>query len=115
MTSTSTDSASTERVSFWDTFNSMTGYEEMAVEKAFGATPGELTKKSFSGNWSLDGMRAMVFVIASRAGDPDPYATAMSLTRTQLADRFLSDEEDADDAIPDEPDTELGKDDSPDA
>lgn len=101
-----------ERISFWDTFNSLTGYEEEAVEAAFGAEAGDLTKKTFNGGLSLVALRAMVFVVARRAEVPDPYAEAMGLTRTQLNERFLSELEDADDAIPEEPDTELGKGDS---
>lgn len=99
-----------ERVSFWDTFNSVTGHEELAIEKAFGAEVGDLTQKTFSGSMSLVALRAMVFVLEQRKGNASAFDAAMSLTRAELAERFLSDEEEAEDAIPDEPDTELGKD-----
>lgn len=108
-----TKNSEPEKVSFWDTFNSMTGYEEEAVEKAFGVEPGELVQKTFNGTLSFAGMRAMAFILALRAGDADPKATVMAKTRVELNDQFLSDLEDAEDAMPEEPDTELGKADSP--
>lgn len=104
-----------ERVSFWDTFNSLTGYEEDAIESAFHADLTELTKKTFNGGFSMVGLRAMVFVLGTRSGlDADKALDeAQKLSRTALSDRFLSDQEDADDAMPEEPDTDLGKPDSP--
>lgn len=98
-----------ERISFWDTFNSLTGHEENAIEKAFGSDVSELTMKTFSNSISLAGLRAMAFIVEKRKGTPKPYEVVMNMTRKDLADRFKSEEEDADDAVPEDPDTDQGK------
>jgi hypothetical protein len=64
-------------------FESMTGYDEIAIGKAFGATPTEL-------QGTLLG-RAMVFIALRRAGsnDVDALDGAMKVTVKELADYFV--------------------------
>lgn len=74
---------------------SLTGYEELAVEKQFGDELGDLSP--------LKLMRALAFVLQKRAGknDVDAKKAAMAMTQAQVTDAF-SDEDD------DEGDDDLG-------
>lgn len=89
-----------------DVLNSCTGFEELAVEQRFGADPYTLL-----GTNVVKCMRAAAFVVHKRTGknDRDAYKAAMDLTSKDLDDFFPDDE---DEPMPEEPVTDLGKDDS---
>ena len=88
---------------FFDTLN---GFDEIAIRKAFGATVEQL-----SGSDRLQFARALVFVAKRREGatDKEAHDAAQALTMGELGDYFTDDEE----VTPDEPTTEPGKDDRP--
>lgn len=99
-----------KQLSYVDTINSLTGYEEDAIEEHFGAPPAVLMMQP-----SLSKIkRALIFTDRVRQGDKVGPALryAKSLTLLEVVDAFLDDDEDAEDFNPDEPDTEQGKDDS---
>lgn len=105
-----------EKISFWDLFNSVMVYDdEVAIKEAFGGEVGDLVKKTFAEESSFDigALRAMALVHFRHSGDADPVATVRGMTRNDFSELFMDADEDAGtDAIPDEPDTELGKGDS---
>ena len=80
---------------------SLTGFDEIAIEKSFGAALDEL-KPTMAG-------RALVFVVERRAGKDDGAAknAAMSMPIGEVNAYFA---EEPDDVIPDEPDSDSGKD-----
>lgn len=88
-------------------FDSLTGYDEIAIGKAFGDLE-SLREKPFTF------LRALVFVDLKRQGNRDPEAkqAALELTIGALGEYFADDEPEVD---PDDPDSESGKDDSPSA
>ena len=106
--STSTD----EKLSLSELVDSLTGHEENAIEERFGAMPADLIVRSLS---KLK--RSLIFVAQQRKGDaPEAaYQHAMNMRLVDVVNLFQSDEEDADDAMPTDPDTDQGKDDSPSA
>lgn len=79
---------------------SLTGFDELAIEKSFGKSLDEL-KPTMVG-------RALVFVVERRAGKTDPEAksAAMEMPMGQVNSYFL---DEPDDVLPDEPDSEAGK------
>lgn len=81
---------------------SLTGFDEIAVEKHFGADVSALRTRPFSF------IRALVFVHQRREGltDPDARTAALSLTIGDLNGYFAEGPEEID---PEEPDTEPGK------
>lgn len=87
---------------------SLTGFEEIAVAKAFGEDPMALKERPSTL------LRALVFVDHKRQGKRDPEAkqAALELTIGDLGNYFADEEPDLD---PDDPDTDEGKDDSPSA
>lgn len=93
-----------------DAFNSLTGFDEIAIEKRFGLSD-YTTIESQSGKW----MRAMVFVLKRREGlnDLDAYNAAMSMSLGELNDQFATDDETDRDFDPENPTSDLGKDASP--
>lgn len=84
-------------------FESFTGFDEIAVAKAFDADVTALRKKP------LTFMRALVFVDQRRAGlnDQEAHHAALSLTLRQVDDYFTEDTE----PMPEDPVTVEGKDD----
>lgn len=103
-------SDTTAKLSMTDLVGSLTGYEEDEIEKQFGDPIGPLLGKSLA-----RAGRALIFIVERRDGKNPAEArdAAMALRLVDVNDRFLDDDEDADDAIPEEPDTELGKPDMP--
>lgn len=88
---------------------SLTGFEEQAIVKAFGRTIETLATESLAAMG-----RALVFVLEKRDGgksDKDAKQVAMEMSRSALNDYFPDAPDDEID--PDEPETEAGKDDSP--
>lgn len=76
-----------------EVFESMTGYEEVAIMQTFGANPQEVDE---FGNTALVGTllgRSMVFILQRRDGksDMDAYDAAMSLSTPALLDYFAKD------------------------
>ena len=69
-------------------FESMTGYDEIAIGKAFGADPTEL-KGSMLG-------RAMIFLLELRGGlaDAEAFDAAMKVTAGELSDGYFLPEDD---------------------
>lgn len=100
-----------EKQTLEDAFNSLTGFDEIAIEKRFGLSDYS-TIEQRSTRW----VRAMVFVLKRREGlnDLDAYKTAMDMTLGELNDQFAEDEDDETDRDfdPENPVSELGKDDS---
>jgi hypothetical protein len=73
-----------------EVFESMTGYEELAIMNTFGANPQEVDE---DGNTALVGTllgRSMVFILQRREGksDADAYDAAMSLSTPDLLTYF---------------------------
>jgi len=82
----------------------LTGWDEAAIEKAFGRAPDELG--------GLKAARAMIFTLARRQGmkDPAAYSAAMGLPGGE-AERLFADE--APELDPEHPVTDQGKGDAP--
>ena len=106
------DSTPTAKPSYADTVNSFTGHEEIAVRESFGMPFRDLQDISLA-----MAFRAGIFVLARRAGKKNKPAfdTAMDMTIEEVWDYFISGEDDADDPMPEEPNTDQGKDVSPSA
>lgn len=90
--------------------DSLTGFEEIAIEKHMGIDPyvdGQ-TKP-------LRALRALLFVQGTREGltAPEARQRAMEMPMSAVQDHFV--EEEPEDLDPDNPDTETGKDASPSA
>ncbi|WP_028654880.1 hypothetical protein [Nocardioides sp. J54] len=88
-----------------EAMNSLNGFDEIAIEKAFGQDFDDLNGRAT--------VRAVIFVLEKRAGasDKDAKQYAMSVPMGQLDDHFESNPEEVDE---DEPETEQGKDSSAD-
>ncbi len=93
-----------EKQSAEDVILSLTGFDEIAIEKAFRSDLEKLTAQRQ--------MRALAFVIFKRQGQPDPdaYEAAMTLSQRDVLDMFGIA---VDEVMPDEPVSDLGKDGSP--
>jgi len=85
-----------------DFFGTLTGFDEIAVARSFGAEVTDLRKRPFTF------LRSLVFVDARRRGESDGQAreSALGLTLAHLSDYFADDEPELD---PDEPVTAMGK------
>jgi hypothetical protein len=101
---------STASVTASEVFESMTGYEEIAISEAFGVNPNDYDEE---GNSRLVGTllgRALVFLHERREGKSDAEARdiAMSLTMPSLIDYFLpeGDDEAGKEQAPSEPQPE---------
>lgn len=92
----------TDKITVNEAFEQLTGWDEIAIKKAFGAEVTAMRKQPFTF------ARALAFVDFRRGGknDRDAYETALGLTIRDLNDHFLEDE---DEPMPDEPVTESGK------
>lgn len=97
---TSVDQGTGEPPTMEEFAESLTGYDEIAIAKYFGAEVGDLPGTRF--------VRAMAFVGNRRQGltDRDAYEAVMSATLKQVTEAFA---DDPDDALPDEPDSPAGK------
>lgn len=93
-------SDTTADVTAEDMFQSLTGFDELAIAKAFGEDISSLRHKPFRF------LRALVFVHKRRAEgvkDPQAYQATQELTMRQLEAYFVADEPMAEE-------TDLGKD-----
>lgn len=92
-----------DQVSSSEALEALTGYDEQKIEARFKAEVLELGGVKF--------LRALIFGDQLHNGKDDEgaYKAAMELTVKQVQAYFSSDPEDA---LPDAPDTEAGKDDS---
>lgn len=84
-------------------FESLTGFDEIAITKAFKVELFDLQEKPFLF------MRAMAFILRRREGakDAEAYQAAMEMTLGELTALFPEPEPELD---PDDPETESGKD-----
>lgn len=89
-----------------ETFESLNGFEEIAIAKHFGAQVTTLAEDQ-----PTMFMRALIFTLETRSETAAPQAkeTAMRYTLGECDAYFTPDPEDPD---PEEPDSESGKDDS---
>lgn len=94
----------TERITADEMVESLTGYDEIAIEKHFGAGPFQLVNSGRE--TSL--MRALVFIQLRRGGQPDHEAkeAVMQLPLKEVQARFAEDDFEP---MPDEPVTDSGK------
>lgn len=90
-----------------EAFDSLTGFDEIAITKAFGKA---ITAMSGDRSEAFTWLRALVFVLGRRNGakDAEAYAAAMALPLRELNTYFTPEPADVD---PDDPDSESGKDD----
>ena len=88
-----------------DVINSLTGFDEIAIETHFGVSLTDLERKPTTA------LRACIFVVKTREGmsAADAKQAAMGMPLGEANDYFASDEE----IDPDDPDTESGKGGSP--
>lgn len=88
-----------------EVIDTLTGYDELAIEKAFGADVETLAR---DGKW-LRYLRAVAFgqELHKGATAADAYKTVLTLTQGELGDRFRDEDPDED---PDLPGSETGKD-----
>lgn len=98
-----TTSPNEHKPSALETLNSLTGFEEIAIEKHLNIDPYADGERK-----PLKVLRALVFVLATRSGMDAPRARehAMGMPMTEVNAQF-SDE--ADDIDPEDPETEAGK------
>lgn len=84
-------------------FESLTGFDEIAIAKAFGRNVVTLSSEDQMGF-----ARSLVFVAQRRGGmnDRDAYQAAMGMTLKEVNAYFAEEE---DEAVPDDPSTESGK------
>jgi hypothetical protein len=90
-----------------ESLDDLTGYDEQSIENRFGLPPiGSEGQESLVG---LKLLRALVFANRMHDGlsEEDAFKSAMGLKSKDLSAEFSTDQEDA---MPDEPDTESGKD-----
>ena len=89
-----------------ETMRSLNGFDEIAIEKAFGKELDELG--------SRESVRALIFIQRKRAGDNDKAAKdfALGIPMGQLDEHFAAPAEEVDE---NEPETEQGKESSSDA
>jgi len=87
-----------------DFFRTMTGFDEIAISRAFSEDIADLRKKPFTF------MRALVFVDFRRQGkhDVEAHQDALGVTVGELEDYFAEDKPEFD---PEAPETDQGKDD----
>lgn len=83
-------STASAKITITEAFESLTGYEEVAISKTFGANPHDYDEH---GNSRLVGTllgRALVFALARRDGksDAEAEAEAMGLTSPELLAYF---------------------------
>lgn len=101
---------STVKVTATEVFESLTGYEEVAIAKTFGANPHETDEHGKSDLVGTLLGRSLVFVVARRDGKSDAEAeqVAMSMTVPELLDYFApeGDEESGKDSESSEPEPE---------
>jgi hypothetical protein len=83
--------------------DSINGYDEIAIKRAFGTDLYTLREEPMSF------LRALIFIVERRTGkkDPQAYEAAMSLVLSGVHGYFAETPEDFD---PEEPDSEAGKD-----
>lgn len=83
-----------------EAMSSLTGFDEIAIEKAFGKELDELSGR--------DTVRAIIFVLERRAGasDKDAKAYALGVSMGDLDKHFETSAEEVDD---NEPETDQGK------
>lgn len=83
-----------------ETLRSLNGFDEIAIEKAFGKELDDLSGRAT--------LRALIFVVEKRNGvtDKDAKAIAMGIPIRELDDHFAKPVEEVDD---DEPETDQGK------
>ena len=96
---------------------SLTGWDEIAIEDAFGRTLEEMADEE--GHRQIMLMRALGAVVVARSKNleagsfpkafKDAYREVMGMRQSQVTGLFA---EEPDDVMPDEPDSESGKDDS---
>lgn len=96
-----------DRVSVEEMLGSLTGHEEIAIAKHFGAevlTLAEVKPTMFS--------RALVFVLFVREGRtaPDAKQAVLNMSLSDVQARFEADEDE--DVMQDDPESESGKDES---
>lgn len=98
-----------EKYKVADFLGSMTGYEKIAVKNAFG-----VNYMALASDDQPMFMNALALVHFKRQGKTDAEAkdAALNLTDKDITALFDLEEED-EEAMPDEPVTEAGKDDSP--
>lgn len=101
-----TDTTTASEMTVEEMMESLTGYEEIAIAKAFGSDILALAEKS-----PTQVGRALVFVVKTREGLDHNKAkhAALSLTLREVDDSFADDE---DEVMEEEPVTEQGEDDS---
>lgn len=87
-----------------EVMGSITGYDEIAISRAFKTDIGDMREKGFTF------LRALVFVHQRRQGkkDAEAYQHAMELPMRALTEDYF--EPEPDDLDPDDPDTPAGKD-----
>lgn len=92
---------STEQVSAEEMAESLTGFEEIAIERAFGAEVYDLPP--------VKTLRALVFVLLKRQGlrDPEAKEQVLAMPLKEVNGHFCEPEEET---VPDQPETEAGKD-----
>lgn len=97
----------TPKPSVEELFQSLTGFDELAIKDKFGIeNPAEVEHRPII--WT----RALVFIIFKRDGmnSQQAYQAAME-TPSGILDSFFAD--DPEDVLPDDPDSEPGKDSTP--
>lgn len=101
------------KVTASEVFESLTGFDEVAIAKTFGVNPNDYDS---DGNSKLVGTllgRALVFVHECREGknEHDAYTQSMSLSQKELIDYFApeGDEESGKESTPDEPQPEISQ------
>jgi hypothetical protein len=94
-----------ERMSIDEMVESLNGYDEIAIEKAFGSDVSSLLEKK-----PTMGLRALVFVDVRRGGVSDAEArkSAMELRLGEVQEYFPDEDPEV---TPDDPATDAGKDD----
>lgn len=87
-----------------DFFGSLTGFEEIAIEKEFKAPVMALLEKNRS-MW----LRSLVFVALKREKDADPHTHALQLTFSEVTDFFESEAGDDQDQPAEKPGEDAGE------
>lgn len=107
MTTEETTEQKLSGLSYNELSQSLTGYDELAIEEKFNFAYDRLLGLSF-----VKAGRALLFVHFRRNGltDDEAYKKVMRMTVRETNDAFVDADDDADDLDPDEPDTEQGKD-----
>lgn len=97
---------SADKISAEEMIDSLTGFDEIAIKKAFGAEWGQLVESS-----PVTFTRSLIFIQKRREGLLDAVAkdAALSLTLGEVNAVFAEDEPEV---MPEDPETEAGKDDS---